>query len=241
MKLIKETSKTNKRSSVKCLLQHFSICSGIMIASMTFTACSGDDDVTDPEVTSSFYAEKAAIKYLEAHMIDYYDGNPVHQYVIYDNYGKRYREDWWGPLRKDGGDYTSLYDHWETNIENHTSKTNWKNIYKGEWEDRQYKTEKSLEKTWLGIETINTNGFKKQSAQMTFAGKPCDVYTLTLSTGSVTGEVTYTYAIWNKIAMMHEVKTSSGGIIARVEAVAVTLDVPENAFTKTLDITWLPK
>ena len=77
---------------------------------------------------------------------------------------------------------------------------------------------------------------------MTFAGKSCDVYTLTISTGAGTGDVTYTYAIWNKIAMMNEVKTSPEGVIlARMEAVAITLDVPEVAFTKTLNITWFPE
>jgi len=229
-----------KRMSVQ-IQRLLMMIAAIMVAAMTVTACHDDEKGTDPTDTNSSYAEKAAIKYHHAHMLSYYDGHPVYQYVIYDNYGKRYREDWWGPLQKDGGGYISLNDHWETNIENHINKTNWKSIYKGEWKDQQYKTEKSLEKTWLGIETIKTNGFKKESGQMTFAGKTCDVYTLTISTGTGT-TVTYTYAIWNKIAMMHEIKTSpSGEILARVEAVAITLDVPETAFTKTLDITWLPK
>ena len=216
---------------------------------MTITACiTEDDDVIGDDDdggngggNNSYYAEKAAVKYLQVHMLPAYDGFPLHTYVIYDNYGKRYREDWMGPIKeRDSDNYISLYDLWETNIENHITKTNWRRIYHGEWENLQYKTEKTLEIAWLGSEIIFTDRFTKQSGQMTFAGKSCDVYSLTHSIG---GEnVTHTYAIWNKITMMHEVKISpSGEILARIEAVAISLDVPEVAFTKTYNITWLPQ
>jgi hypothetical protein len=239
---MKSITFNKKRKSVQ-LQRLLMMMVAIMMAFTTLTACENlEENGTDTDENNSSYAEKAAVKYLEVHMSPTYDGLPVHQYVIYDNYGKRYREDWWGPIRDYGGDYISHYDQWETNIENHINKTLWKSIYKGEWENLQYKTEKKLETTWLSPHNIFSNGFKKQPNPITFAGKSCDIYTLTISTGTGTGDVTYTYALWNKIVMMHEVKASaSGEIIARVEAVAITLNVPETAFTKTLDITWLPQ
>ena len=227
-----------KRMSVK-LQRLLMLMAAIMMALVTFTACeeeeNGDDQDGNGGGINSNFAEKAAVKYLIVQLLPIYDGLPVHRYVIYDNYGKRYREDTMGPYREDGGDYISLYDFWETYIENHINKTIWRSWYKGKWEDEPYKTKKTLETTWLG--EFNMDGFKKQSGQITFAGKSCDVYILTTSTPA--GEVTDTYYLWNKIVMMGE-KRLSGEILARHEAVAISLDVPEVAFTKTFDITWLP-
>jgi len=165
------TIKVNKKRMSVQIQRLLMMMVAIIVASMTVTACLEDENSEDNGKTNSSYAEKAAVKYLEVHMLPYYDGSPVHQYVIYDNYGKRYREDWWGPIQDNGGDYISPYDHWETNIENHTDKTNRKSIYKGEWKDMQYKTEKKLETTWLSPHYIISNGYKKQSGQITFAGK----------------------------------------------------------------------
>jgi hypothetical protein len=214
----------------------------ILMAFATLTACDDENAKEDIDKKNASSAEKAAVKYLQVHLTPAYNGLPVHLYVIFDDYGKRYREDWWGPIKDYGDDYISLYDHWQSEIENHYNKTHWKSIYKGEWEDEKYETEKLFLKTWVTVQKAISDGFKKQSNQITLAGKLCDIYTLTLSNVPVYGDVTYTYAFWSDIVMMHETKVSaSGEILARVEAVAVTLDVPAIAFTKTLDITWLPK
>ena len=117
-------------------------------------------------------------------------------------------------------------------IDFHNNKTHWRNIYASEWSDELYKADSKIDQsfTWNAQELLK-NGYTKQSAQRTFAGKPCDMYTLTNSYG------TSTYGLWNKIMLYSEVMV--GTLQTIWEAQAVTLDVPEVAFTKTLNISWL--
>jgi hypothetical protein len=241
MKVLQVKQKTNNRMSVKFSLQRFIILMGIVIVSMAFTSCSEGENGTDPDNNSS-YPEKAAVKYLQVHLIESLGGD-VHDYVIFDNYGKRFRTDVYGPLYNEGK-LVDMYGHWQTQLEDHGSKTMREiNYYTlgGQWENKPYKSEKQLEVAFMSVQKIVSNGsFKKQTAQITLAGKPCDVYTATLAVGA--DNFTYTYAMWNNIEMLYETKYSaSGKILARREAVAVSLDVPEAAFTGTMDITWLPK
>jgi len=231
MNTILVNKEKSKRTSVKFSFQSMlMLMATIMMALVTLTSCFDDDENGTDSDNPNSYPEKAAVKYRQVHL----EGT-VHHYVVFDNYGQRYREDWWGPIEA-----VSQYDHWETEIENHINKTRWESIYKGTWTDLSYKTEKKFEITFTNVEKTLSNGFKKQPNQITLAGKPCDIYTLTLSLEG--RKYDYTYAIWNNIEMMYETKESeSGKIIGKREAEAVTLDVPEVAFTKTLDITWLPK
>ena len=251
MNSISVNQEKNKRTGVKFSLQSMlMLMAAIMMALATLTSCDEDEDPsddpdeienggngTDPNSPNSF-PEKAAVKYLwVSHLSE--SGETVHSFVTFNDYAKKYRYDWYGPI-KDGltGEYITHYDHWESDIVITTNKTHWKSIYAGAWNDEPYKSDTKIDPSiTMTAQELLSLGYVKQSAQRTFAGKPCDIYISTNSYG------TSTYGLWNNINLYVEVEASYEGVIAytKWEALAVNLDVPEVAFTKTLDITWLPK
>ena len=81
------------------------------------------------------------------------------------------------------------------------------------------------EAAWLAA------GYRRQPDRI-IAGRTCSVYTLSQSAGEFTYETTY--AFWNGLIMLFETM----GVVA-MEAQEVTLDVPEEAFTRTTNITWI--
>jgi hypothetical protein len=64
---------------------------------------------------------------------------------------------------------------------------------------------------------------------MTIAGKSCKVYKIAYEGTEII------YAVWNGMLMLYELNGETVWA-----ALAVTLDVPEVAFTKTFNISWLP-
>ncbi|MDR0310476.1 MAG: hypothetical protein LBJ21_02705, partial [Acidobacteriota bacterium] len=71
-----------------------------------------------------------------------------------------------------------------------------------------------------------------QLPDRTIAGIPCKVYTATDDGNKVT------VALWNGLAMLAESESAEGEWLL-YEARAVTFDVPGEAFTQTLDVTWI--
>ena len=223
-------------SIIKSLRRMLRMMAVVLTAMMTISACSNEDNDGDENggTNSNSFPEKAAIKYLRAsHLIE--TGETIHFFLTFDNYAKRFRNDDYGPIKHlYTGEYISQYDHWESSMVNHINKTHWNSIYNGECVDQPYNENKKIDPgiTATAQELLSL-GYKKQSAQKIIAGKPCDLYTITSSYG------TATQGLWNNITLYLEVDT--GITYTLLEALAVTLDVPEVAFTKTLDITWLPK
>jgi hypothetical protein len=84
--------------------------------------------------------------------------------------------------------------------------------------------------------------FVKQSLpERTYAGKTCRVFSMTEAKSSYTLKVTY--ALWKNVVLFYEYKSTNHGesepfSIDTWEAVSVTENVPEAAFTKTLNISW---
>ena len=205
----------------------------MMIAVVSFNSCdkAGDGDDPDTPDTSSSYPEKAAVKYLWlSNSIEH--GETVHYYVTFDNHAKRFRYDWYGPVRNyETGEYISLYDHWESEAVNHINKTHWKSTYNGACDDQPYNANQKIDQSFSTAQQLLSRGYKKQPAQKIYAGKPCDMYILTGSSG------TTTCGLWNDINLFVEV--DAGISYTLWEALEVSLNVPAVAFTKTLDITWL--
>jgi len=226
---LNETAKKRMCISLRRLLL---MTTAVIMALATFTACDKDGNGTDPDTPSS-YPEKAAIKYLDVSHLNEY-GETEHYYLTFDNHAKRFRYDNYGAIRHIyTGEYISLYDHWHSEMVNHISKTHWKSIYNGECVDEPYNASQKIDQSFSTAKQLLSLGYKKLPAQKTYAGKPCDMYTHTNSYG------TSTIGLWNDITLYREIETEISYSLS--EALEVTLDVPEVAFTKTLDITWLTK
>jgi len=93
----------------------------------------------------------------------------------------------------------------------------------------------------VGVFFVNDEVFEGLSQQENFSqlpnrtimGRSCEVYTFT-SVHPVKGEQEITLALWNGVMMSLE----TDGIVS-LEAQTITFDVPEDAFTRSMDITWI--
>ena len=192
------------------------------------------------------YTEKGAVKYLIGHESDESDGSYFFYAITFDNNGKRYRSDLFIDDDDDNEEFNRLA--W---IVNHLTKTYWaytlfydeKNPLNSgmKWVDMDYKDAPEdffLFQISSSEAELLKGGFTKQTNR-TIAGKSCSVYSQSMKVQGMS--MKYTIALWNGLTMLWEVEYSDGTETSSTFWVAqsVTLDVPEVAFTKTLDLTWL--
>ena len=149
-------------------------------------------------------------------------------YAIYtwDNYGKRFRHDRLENLDDKESDFVKLINHfdktyfWGDNDENG-----------GDWDPEKYDPSLSLIELHYAIPSIdeeNMASFRVYPDEIV-AGKTCKVF-LFNDDGK---EMRYT--TWNGLMMKQQINGTT--IINTIDA---TLDVPEEAFTQTFTISWLP-
>jgi hypothetical protein len=171
----------------------------------------GDDK--PGEIGTQTKMEKGSIKYLM--------GGELIYIITFDNNGKRFR---WDMLFDDENP-----DEHMAYIINHINKTYWMgygdNGYE-EWMDYPYN---NAENSGIPF-SINDEAFSSYyQTNMTIAGKSCRVYNIS------TGGYEMKYASWNGMMMLMEM---DGEVLWM--ALAATTEAPEVAFTKTMNITWLP-
>lgn len=187
------------------------------------------------EEISGTVIEKASVKYRVS------DGAMI---FTFDNYGARARTDCVEICKEDEDDYVHAVI-----IENRITGTNWASVEStpGSW---PYGYEIVEGQLWLNVPdwylplvsfftTFTTPVLTeeelaflepyKQPNRMEIAGKSCVVYTFTADDGR---EITV--ALWNGLRMLMKID----GVDLYL-AQAITLDVPESAFTRTLNITWI--
>ena len=156
--------------------------------------------------------EKGSVKYLM--------GGSLYYIVTFDNNGKRYRCDM---IDVDDPDDHIAY------IINHFTKTYWVGYsdYDGGayWQDAPYSYATN---PGASIFSIDETGLTPQSTT-TIAGKLCNVYVMNSEGYEMK------WALWNGLMMLLEMDDE-----VVFMAVAATLDVPAVAFTKTMNISWLP-
>jgi len=191
------------------------------------------------EAGTLVYTEKASIKYMIGHESDEGSGIAAYYIVTFDNNGKRLRWDMITDENEEGR---------MAEIINHINKTYWRYTfyfdpntydYGFRWEDVNYKDAPQnggapFQFSASGAELLKNPGCTKLSDK-TYAGKLCNVYSYSLAQYGVPFK--YTFAIWNGLTLFMEM--SDGSETMFWVAQSVTLDVPDVAFTKTLDITWL--
>ena len=194
-------------------------------------------DPSNPDGTNPIATEKASIKYKNS-------GGLFTLFVTFDNNGDRIRTDVFS-----GGSQISAIVDYSTK----TCLAGWNNIEAGAvddflsdmfasgniidhdfengilWVTLKYIADEDFYLDFpffIGEEEAGWGAYRKEDR--TIAGKLCKVYTLTLDGQQVT------LASWNGLMMLYE----QGGQV-RYEAQATTQDVPDSAFTKTMDITWI--
>jgi hypothetical protein len=226
METIKKNKKTNKRVIDKYLLQRFMILIVMTVASIILTTCKGDENGNN---SNESLPEKMAVKYLwVSHLNE--TGVTRHWYITFDKFTKLSRDDMYSECTDH--DYCNNY----TEILNHNNKTYWENIGNSGWTDKLYNANnkiKGINTFVLSFQNILSIGYKKQPTQKLIAGKSCDIYTLTTPTSVAT------VGMWKNVALLYEVDNLEPPSYYRWEAIEVNLDVPEVAFTKTMNITWL--
>ena len=172
----------------------------------------GDDDGS--ELGTYTETEKGSIKYLMS------GGNTI-WVITFDNNGKRFR---WDMLDANENPETQM-----TYTINHFTKTLWYG-WGGTWYDDKYDP-KTKPEVPFAIDEKDLSGFQ-QIDNMTIAGKSCNVYRFAMEGY----DYELIYAVWNGMMMLYEINGETIWV-----ALAATLDVPEVAFTKTFNISWLPK
>jgi hypothetical protein len=115
----------------------------------------------------------------------------------------------------------------------------------GKWNDDSYEARQTVGNAEYEIKDLTKHyvqqGFTKQ-ANITVAGKNCEVYAGEHPKDmKVAGysELNYSggqeeIAVWNGLTL----RLKSDGKVRR-EATAITFDVPDAAFSKTIDVTWI--
>jgi hypothetical protein len=181
--------------------------------------------------------EKLSVKYKSAE----YARRGEALIITWDNRMKRVRTDKWFS-EGGGGRYIYIVDA--------ANKTTCQHHYGG-WQDDQFTASEYYNRTVSVKERICSEeqltsrwgrAFVKQSLpDRTYAGKTCRVFLMTEVKSGYTLSVTY--AIWNNVVLFYEYKSTNHGestpfSLDTYEAVSVTENVPEAAFTKTLNITW---
>jgi hypothetical protein len=160
--------------------------------------------------------------------------------LTWDNQVKRVRIDYW---------YEGDGKGREINIANSLNKTLFLHGPAG-WQDDEYDAIEMHNRIGTLIDRIDykkhmsrwRSSFVRQSLpDRTYAGKVCKVYFLKEVQSDFTRSVTY--AFWNDVVLFYEYKETRHGesepsSITTYEAVSVTENVPETAFTKTLNISW---
>jgi len=116
-------------------------------------------------------------------------------------------------------------------IINHFNKTYWLGYQDGNegyWQDMPYDFDGN---TGFMAPSIDEEEMKpyQQPNNITIAGKSCKVFKISY------GGTEITIASWNGLMMLYEVNGELVWI-----ALSATLDVPEAAFTKTFNVSWLP-
>ena len=134
-------------------------------------------------------------------------------------------------FRWDVFDSDTTYDQ-TTQIINHYNQTYWIGINDsdgGQWIDYPYSyanTPSGLNTLFFGMDEASLAPF--QQGTVLIAGKTCNKYVINSGGSEVV------YAFWNGLTMLVE---SNGEVI--FIATAAVLDVPDVAFTKTFNVTWI--
>ena len=159
------------------------------------------------------YVEKGAVKY---------DLDGAAFSITFANHGRKYRCDEFPDHKTKICNIATIFNHyigvwWEGK----------KDINREYWTDIPYSWGYDPQASWENIRTMTIDEGEwapYKSGTKTIAGKTCILY-----------EKDYqTFASWNGILMMQEYD----GI--NLLAISVTLDVPDNAFEKTFNISWIP-
>jgi hypothetical protein len=162
------------------------------------------------EVQEKFKAEKASIKMMLLEV-------PV--IITWDCYGNRYRMDVFGDNESHSVD-----------IVNHFDRTRFYGVknYSGiAWLPADYDPKASIAESYSVDEEIHAS--HRVYPDIIVAGKTCKVFQYE------TFDEISSIASWNGLLMKN---ISLGDLI--LEAVDVTLDIPEEAFTQTFTVSWMP-
>ena len=179
------------------------------VVSIVFTACAKDD--ADNGKINLDLPEKMSIKFSKYRNLnqDYYD-NLI---ITFDKYGKRVRVDF------PGG---SIY------ITDHIQKT--KYIYHpGSWRDEAYNDSHDYLPSIRADRYQNVIAELQKKPNELYAGQSCIVF----SDGDPSNYYYFECAIWNGIILYENSPN------AQIEASSVTTNVPESAFAKTREVTWI--
>ena len=190
------------------------------------------------EAGNMTHIESGSVKYLIGHESDETSGGVLAYYVItFDNSGKRFRYD--VLFGEDDNDESRM-----VHIINHLTSTYWQygfyfnseTDYGFGWQDMPYsdapnKGDFEVSATEAGLAA---GGYTKLPNR-TIAGKSCVVYSHSINIQGATYRTTY--ALWNTLVLLMEIAMGNDMLIWIAQS--VTLEVPDVAFTKTLDITWL--
>ncbi|MCL2072316.1 MAG: hypothetical protein FWH18_00185 [Marinilabiliaceae bacterium] len=173
--------------------------------------CSDDDD--PGEFGTSTHVEKAAIKYL-------IEGG-TYFVITFDGNGKRFRWDIF--------DEEYIMGNQMVYIVNHITQTFCWGAG-GYWVDEYDAYDPSINyfASIFSIEEEYLSEFK-QPGTISIAGKACNHYIIP------SGGTSVVYGVWNGLVLLLEINDD-----VFLLAQDVTLEVPNVAFTKTFNITWLP-
>jgi hypothetical protein len=139
--------------------------------------------------------------------------------ITFDNNGRRFR---WDFFEDEESTNSSV-----AYIINHITKTFWMGYNGGMWMEVPY-DENENPGVPFSIDEESLKPFQ-QSSNITIAGKSCKVFKYS------SGGTEITIATWNGLMMLYEL---DGEVLFL--ALSATLEVPEVAFTKTFNISWLP-
>ena len=163
--------------------------------------------------------EKAVVRYLATG--DLVDGEEATMVITFDHYGKRFR---WDAFVENTFRQALVF--------NVLNNTYWGNFDNNEWIDIPNFMYDIYSFLYIG-EAYNETELApyRQLPDMLILNRPCKVYNLTDDGTEVT------VGIWNGLILFYQEHGIEGG---RYEAKAITFDVPDVAFTKTMNVTWMP-
>jgi len=184
---------------------------GTVVTGIDFIVPCEDEGEGEPEIGND--TDKASIKYLQ---------QGINVIITFDNGGKLFRFD---QLNPDGEHYLIIV--------NQNNKTVYQCYDEENWEDYSdnYDSYLSLVQGYMFICKANSYPYQMWTKlpNRNIAGKSCNVYNFSY------GDEGITIATWNGLTMLLE----SSEVTSYV-AEAVTLNVPARAFTKQVNIDWLP-
>ena len=135
--------------------------------------------------------------------------------ITYDNNGKRVREDMFGIVT----------------IIDHIAKKKYQNVWGFGWSEEDYDPEEDLLRDIIAATDVQLleEGYTKAPDEI-IAGQTCTVF--------INESYRWKYAKWNGI-IMYQFMTLWDDDMLMYDAIDVTTNVPEEAFTQVYEVTWI--